>query len=587
MTRPFRRWRRRASFRRTLLTGLVVVSLLLVAVGWIGGRAWQTRGNLTNAVGLARALGEQLAAQDLAQARHTLDALQRQSAAARSNSADPLWRVAAHAPYAGENLAATHAIAATVDDLARQLFPRLLAVDVHALVPRDGRVDLTALRRASTEAGAADAAAQSARAGFDPDPRHLARPVRDAVEQLGDMLDRLASLTSAARRASALLPQLLGANGQRSYLLAFQNLAEARATGGMIGAYAVLRVSAGRVTISHQGATSQLGTFSLPVERELRNLYGDLPGIYPADVNLTPNFAAAAARYREMYRLSTGESVDGVLATDPVALGYLLGATGPVAVPGGTTLTSGTAVRELLVDIYRRATPAEQDSYYAHSAKAVFNALLTRAVDLPAMATALGRALAERRLLFWSAHPAEQAVVADTRIGGVLPERETQPTIGVFLNDGTGAKLSYYLKGTANLTAGDCRPDGAREYALRVTLASTAPRSGLTESVLGYGFRDSLNIPAYTTRTVLAVYGPAGGSVLSAALDGRRTAIGTGRERRRPIGMVALDLRPGQSRTVQVDLLAPATASGAADLWLTPGVTPWTTSISPTPSCNQ
>jgi hypothetical protein len=45
-----------------------------------------------------------------------------------------------------------------------------------------------------------------------------------------------------------------------------------------------------------------------------------------------------------------------VLATDPVALSYLLAVTGPVTVPGGQTLTATTAVRELLSDAYRTLT---------------------------------------------------------------------------------------------------------------------------------------------------------------------------------------------------------------------------------------
>ncbi|MFB9237749.1 DUF4012 domain-containing protein [Plantactinospora siamensis] len=562
-------------------------ALLLLTAGWVGGRVWQTRGHLTNAVGLARALAEQIAAENVPQARRTLDALQQQAAAARTSSTDPVWWAAAHTPYAGNNLAATHEIAAAVDDIARQVFPRLLAVDVASLAPRNGRIDPSALRRASAPLGEADVAAQRVRAAFNPPTAHLVRPVGDAVGQLRSTLDQLARLTSAAHRAGTLLPRLLGGAGQRSYLLAFQNPAELRATGGMIGAYAVIRVANGRIRITDQGSATGMGLFALPVDRDLRNLYGDLPGIYAADVNLSPDFSAAAARYREMYRLRTGESVDGVLATDPVALAYLLRAVGPVTVPGGGTLTSATAVRTLLADVYRRATPVQQDEYYARSAKAVFDALLTRPVNLPAVATALGSVLAERRLLFWSAHPDEQAEVVDTRLGGVLPDQETRPTVGVFLNDGTGAKLGYYLVGTAKLTAGACEPGGRREYAVRVTLASTAPHTGLSESVLGFGFTKASAIPGYTARTLVAVYSPAGGSVLSAALDGRRVAIGSGRERRRQVGIAAVDLRPGQSRTLEVTVSAPPTATGRPDLWLTPGVTPWTTSISSAPPCNQ
>ncbi len=196
----------------------------------------------------------------------------------------------------------------------------------------------------------------------------------------------------------------------------------------------------------------------LPLDRDFRALYTDLPGIYPADVNLTPHFPTAAALYREMYRRRTGDTVDGVLATDPVALSYLLRALGPVEVPGQPKLIATTAVRTLLSDTYRRLGSSKaQDRYFAASAQAVFDALLHRTVQPRAVATALSAAVTERRILFWTAHADEQAQLADTRLAGVLPERETVPTVGVFLNDGSGAKLGYYLDRSATLSAGACR----------------------------------------------------------------------------------------------------------------------------------
>ena len=50
------------------------------------------------------------------------------------------------------------------------------------------------------------------------------------------------------------------------------------------------------------------------------------------DVNLTPDFPTAAATAQAMWERKTGQHVDGVLSLDPVALGYILDATGPVKI---------------------------------------------------------------------------------------------------------------------------------------------------------------------------------------------------------------------------------------------------------------
>lgn len=589
LVRPWsRRWRaiRRVLRRRVAPAVAVVLCLCLLAAGWIVFTGWRAQGQLTAAAALARDLERQLLAGETEQAKQTLAALQDWTDAARRATGGPLWRAAEHLPQGG-NLAAVREIAIAADELARRVLPALAALDPAMLTPTDGRFPLTDLRAAVPELAAADAAATQVRDRFAAVPTGgLAGPVRDAVHEVRTGLGRLATLADATHRVAALLPPLLGAEGRRTYLLAFQNLAELRATGGMLGAYVVVQAVAGRIEIIDQGSAPDLKIYDepvLPLSREMRGLYRDLPGIFPADVNLTPHFPTAALLYREMYRRQSGRTVDGVLATDPVALARLLRVIGPVPVPGFPTLTATTAVSALLSEAYLTMGHAEQDRFFAASAMAVFRALWERPMDPRSLASAIRDVVAERRLLFWSARDDEQAQLEDTPLAGVLPEREEIPTVGVFLNDGSGAKLGYYLSNRAELTVGGCRQDGRRELRLRVTISSRAPRSGLPRSVLGLELADD----PYAARTLVYVFSPAGGTVRNFRVDGAETPIGSGVERRRRVGVVGVDVPPGGSRQIEVSLLTQVTTTGDARLWLTPGVTPWTTHISSAPKCDQ
>lgn len=578
----------RRRVRRILLTALVLGCLLGLVGGWLGLRGWQARGHLENAASLARELSQQVLDGETVQARRTLAALQQQTAAARSRTGDLGWRAAGSTPYGGPTLSVVRDLAVSVDELARRAFPPLVELDLGTLLPTSGRIDLAALRTATPAIAEADTAAQQVRERIRGLPTTgLPHTVQDAVRQLRAELDRLIDVTSAVRRGGALLPAVLGGGGTRTYLAVFQNLAEPRATGGIFGAYAVIRASGGEVTIIKQGAATELKYFDrpvLPLSQTQRALYTDLLGVYPADVNLTPHFPTAATLFREMYRRAGGGTVDGVLATDPVALSYLLKAIGPVRVPGHPTLSAPTVVRTLLSDTYRRLdAPKQQDGYFAASAKAVFDALLNRSANPRAVAAALGTAVTERRILFWSAHPAEQHELVDSRLSGALPEQETVNNVGVFLNDGSGAKLGYYLSRAAELTVGDCRPDGRREIHLRLTLRSSAPRSGLSKSVRGLEMAGD----PYTARVLVYVFSPLRGSPLGARLDGKPEPMGGGIERGRRVGVLAVDVGPGRTRVLEVSLLTREQASGAAELWLTPGPTPWTTHVSPGPACDQ
>lgn len=564
----------------------MVGSLLLVTGGWIGFRGWQARAHLLNAASLARELSAQVVSGDSDRAQRTLAALQEQADAARAATTDPMWRLGRRAPFAGDDLDAVGQIAVAIDELARQAFPTLLRTDLTSLVPTGGRLDLARLTSVSAELSRVDESVQRTRRDLAAVPAdRLVSQIRQALTDLRGEIDRLASLTSAADQGSRLLPPLLGASGPRRYLLVSQNLAELRATGGMFGAYAMIEAENGAVRMGKQGSSASLGRFTpaLKVPAETRAIWTDLPGIYPADVNLSPHFPTAAALYREMFRRKMGITVDGVLAVDPVVLSYLLKATGPVLVPGGVPLASEKVVQTLLNDSYQRLDVKQQDEFFATSAASVFDAFFKKNVDPRVLLSAFDRAVTERRILFWSARPEEQRTFGDSRLSGTLPEQDTVPTVGVFLNDGSGAKLGYYLRPTANLTVGACRPDGRRELRLRVTLRSTAPKSGLSESVLGLGLAGD----PYTARTLVSIFSPAGGAVLEARLDGIETALGSGTERRRQVATASVDVGPGAETALEVTVLTAKTGVGRAELWLTPTASPWTTQVHSAPSCDQ
>ncbi len=199
------------------------------------------------------------------------------------------------------------------------------------------------------------------------------------VEQLQRKLSEPRRPSERASLAVRLLPPMLGSEGPRNYLVLFQNNAEIRATGGMPGALAVLRADHGRLSIVGQGTAGDLGFHQTPPLRLTRQetaLYEKKLGMYAADLDFTPDFPRAAQIARAMWRASKGQTVDGVLSADPVALSYLLQGTGPVQVPGGPTLNASNAVDVLLSDIYRTQPDSDlQNAFFAASARSVFDAV--------------------------------------------------------------------------------------------------------------------------------------------------------------------------------------------------------------------
>lgn len=586
---PGQRPRRRGT--RYLLRGavlsLIIFALSAGATMWVAVRAMSARDHLQQAAALVEQLREQLKQRDPA-ATATLARLQARTRAARADTADPAWSLGAHAPLIGDDLLAVRTVAEALDDLAgaglEPLTEMAGLVDFSALTPRNGRIDLAPIQRSAVQLSAADAAVRQARDRVDAvRVEGLAKQVGIAVAGLQRDLRHAATMTGTAARAAALLPPILGSAEPRSYLVLFQNLAEVRATGGMPGAYVVIEADHGRIEIVDQGmAASDLRTFKkpvLPLRAVDRALYSDKLGRFPANINLTPDFPTTATLAREMYRRRSGVSVDGVFSTDPVALSYLLRVLGPVRVPGGAPLTADNAVPLLLSQIYAADVSLEQqDQYFTAAARATFRTLVGRSVDPAGLMGALIRAARERRVLMWSARAEENRLVAGTVLAGVLPLRDgVNPTIGLFLNDGSGAKLGYYLTHAAEAgVTPRCRTDGRRELTLRVVLGSTAPKSGLSPHVLGLGLAGD----PYTVRTNVSIYSPTGGAIAEMRLDGAKHPFAAGRDRRRAVGIMTVDVKPGTRRTLDVTMLTGVPAGGYGEkvtprLWTTPGLVPW------------
>ena len=76
-----------------------------------------------------------------------------------------------------------------------------------------------------------------------------------AVADVRKKVDELSVTTTSAARAAELIPPMLGADGKRRYFLAFQNPAESRGTGGLLGAYGVLEADQGASTCVISGPT--------------------------------------------------------------------------------------------------------------------------------------------------------------------------------------------------------------------------------------------------------------------------------------------------------------------------------------------
>lgn len=555
-------WARTAGVVTATVLGAVLV-LAVLGAAWVGVRGYLAYGHLRDAQAAASAISADLT--DPAVASAAIADIAADTAAARALTADPVWRLGESLPWIGPQLSAAASVAASVDDVAGSALAPLAdiaaTISLDALRPVAGRIDVSTFAAAqeSARAAAAEVArAEASVAAIDSTP--LVGPLRSAVADVAEVLGRTRDVTDAVARATVLIPAMLGADGPRDYLVLVQNNAEWRSLGGIPGALALIHTDGGVLSLAAQQTSADFPRYDtsvLPLPPEVEAIYGQRPGRWIQNVTQLPDFTLAAPLAREMWaRQNGGALVDGVAAVDPVALSYLLAATGPVALPTGDELTADNAIPLLLNEVYQRyADPAEQDAFFAAAAAAVFDAVAQGRADPRALVDALARAGSERRLLLWSARADDQDLLSGTPLAGALPASDAVASeFGVYLNDGTGSKMDYYMRADASVAWQDCELDAAGRAGgtaeLTVTLTNDAPAdaAALPPYITGGGVFD---VPPGTARTVGYLYLPEGFDLVGATITD--SAFGGGTHDGRQVLSFSVNLAPGASATAVVN----------------------------------
>lgn len=131
------------------------------------------------------------------------------------------------------------------------------------------------------------------------------------------------------------MPDILGKEGEKNYLVLFQNNMELRPTGGFIGSFAVLKID--------NGVFSNLEVYDVyDVDGQLKG-YVEPPwqiksflneaSWYLRDSNWDPDFSVSAKRAQWFLNKSVGIKVDGVISFDISFVKDMISVMGGITVP--------------------------------------------------------------------------------------------------------------------------------------------------------------------------------------------------------------------------------------------------------------
>ena len=381
----------------------------------------------------------------------------------------------------------------------------------------------------------------------------LVAPLGDARNEFLHHVENLLSAFVDVQRAAAGLHELL--QGPRQYLLLAANNAEMRAGSGMFLSASVATFGDGTVSISPTRpiVDVNLAPGRVAVPPQLAALWGWVnPTQEWRNLATTPRFDETGPLAAQMWAAATGQTVDGVLVVDPVAMQALLAAQGPINA-AGQTFNAGDVLQYLLLGQYQGISIGDPQAVRRDAIGAVAQAAVDTLNSRPWTASALLTQLADvgrgRHVLAWGRNPLEEQAWQAAGIDGALHTN----SLAVSLLNVAGDKLDQFIHVDATLAVTSAS-GGAHDATLTLRMRNEAP-SGLPSYVAGPYPGSGLSAGEY--QAIVAVNAPAASSLprfqdlspqLVAGVDGPTKASAAG----------FLQIPAGTSRTVTLHFELPA-----------------------------
>jgi hypothetical protein len=572
----------------------VAGTLLLLFMVWCGYRAWSVAHALDSMAREAEVMKAALGRGDVATARKTLAAYQDAGDAADSRTSGPTWALLEHVPLLGDDAQGVAAASSVLHDIGERGLPPVVGaaaqVTGNDFQPKGHRFPLARIAAMvgpakSSEAAFADAAGRLG----EVDSSGFIGPFRARFDALRTLVDSSRDILGSTYRAARMMPDLLGAHGPRNYLLIMDNNAELRSLGGLSGSVTMVHAQNGAVHIAEQDDMADLkASPSMHLTADEKRLFGDLLRATGVNATMTPDAPRAAELVKARWELAHGGRVDGVFFVDPVAISYLMQGIGPVAVPGYPSISWSTVVAAVENQAYIVTTDRNAQSDFQNAvAKAVFNAFADGHGNPVTAIRGLARGVEEGRVHMTSFVKADQAQVAGTAIAGELPTKATvTPHAGVYINDSTQAKMSYYLQYSVSLASRSCSAGLQNAVGTMTMTSATPPDVGhLPVTVTGLG-DPSLGIARGDQYVVVYLTSPIGGTITSLSVDGKEVPTPAlvpfmGRQ----VATTGVRLDPRSTHTIQWGLQSGLRQTGAWKLAVTPGAQPGTQSATVPSSC--
>lgn len=408
----------------------------------------------------------------------------------------PVWKAVSHAPFAGKYVKSVNTLVSVAEDASDNILKP--ALDVIDEYPLEG------LKVGDGFSVSKINAYLNLLEDIEPRIESMTTKMQTVklplgkTEMLSEYTQMLTKLTAAYKENGEYLPlfrAFLGDGSDKLYLLAAQNSAEIRASGGFPGSMGTIRIEDGVLTIDDFKTVYDMISVNPPTEAHITDteyllFSGSLD--YARDACYIPDFERVGEIWALAYESKNDEHIDGVISLTPVIIQKVLAYTGAVTLSDGTELNGDNATQMLQKDLYYKYLSSNSsykisnandyvDSLFAETAKIVMGKLvddfdINRIADYSKIFTDGGK---DRTILMWMEDETAESYVKAAGCSGALNDDPSNPEAGVFFSGANGSKLGWFVSLDTQIGDVTVNDDGSRTYDVTVTVSNDITRDDM------------------------------------------------------------------------------------------------------------
>lgn len=526
----------RSRGRKKLYIIIGVVAVLLIALAAAAfaavGSAKEMKSQATQVLQDVKSIQTAIGENDYAAAAQSAQQASELTGSIAGELSSPLWMAASIIPVYGQDISGMRDLMTALDDAFDEgLVPLTKTLEANppdSLISADRRINVAAVTQLLDAVQDAAPSMQKCADVVESLPEMHIEQLKSVVNPAKE---KLTTINATFQKAAALAPvagPVLGANGNRTYLIVAQNSAELRSSGGFPGSMGTLEIRDGEIILNDFSKVYDVLTDTNPssvsITDEEYALFGAASMDCPRDAGIDPDFTRVASIWAASYEERNVAHLDGVISITPSVVQDILAIVGPVTLSDGTELTGSNATKVLQSDIYWKylaegADPdgtggAVTDALFAQAAHETFNKLFSNlnADTLIKFASCMAKDMEDRTVMFWLTDEGEQAILASLDCSGALNDDPMRPELGVFFSLWVGSKMGWYVDIDNQVLESKKNADGSYTYKMQTTFTDTVSSEEIAsggEYIIGdiYDYEYGILYPC------LYIYAPAGGSI--------------------------------------------------------------------------